>query len=44
LEGRPFICEVFDFEKEHWRISYFASAKAEMLIKANFIFALRLND
>ena len=44
LEGRPFICEVFDFEKEHWRISYFASAKAEMLIKANFFFALRLND
>lgn len=37
-------CEVFDFEKEHWRISYFASAKAEMLIKANFFFALRLND
>jgi hypothetical protein len=35
---------VFDFEKEHWRISYFASAKAEMLIKANFFFALRLND
>ena len=39
-----FLMKLFDFEKEHWRISYFASAKAEMLIKANFFFALRLND
>jgi len=27
--------KLFDFEKGHWRISYFASAKAEMLLTSS---------
>jgi len=30
-----FLMKLFDFEKEHWRISYFASAKAEMLLTSS---------
>ena len=44
LEGDRLFVKCSISKKSNWRISYFASAKAEMLIKANFFFALRLND